>query len=377
MVFLTRETSQAAAEMPPEIAGFSVIFRLLDPGIALPSDDLKAAQVILVEFRPEQAHALDRIIQIVAHAKGRPVVAAVTAPSLDQVRTLMRAGITDVIPLPLEATELKQTLASLRDRVDALFANQAASGRVVTFVKSKGGIGGTTVATQVAAAAAAQLAGSGEVCLLDFDVQLGCAALYLGIVPRATLADVLAATERLDGPALRMSMDVHPSGLHVLAAPPDIMPLDAVSVDQALAIVDMAAREFQFVFVDGPLDWTDWSMSVMARSHQLYLLTDLSLAGLHNGRRRLELMQQQGLSDIPLEVVITRAEKRMFRALSFKDAETALGRDVNHSVAEDDAAVSESLTRGRLVSDLHPHSRASRDLEAFCSAILHVQPGEA
>jgi pilus assembly protein CpaE len=139
----------------------------------------------------------------------------------------------------------------------------------------------------------------------------------------------------------------------------------------------MAAREFQFVFVDGPLDWTDWSMSIMARSDQLFLLTDLSLAGLHNGRRRLDLLQQQGLNEIPLELVITRAPKRRFRALSFSDAEKALGREVGHSIAEDDVSVTDSLTQGRLVADLHPHSRASRDLQALSAAVIDAAKGAA
>lgn len=374
VLFLSPETIAAAPALPLRLGRFRIEAVMLDPGLNVPGDHLRSADLVIMEVRDEQAGALDRLYKALAQAEDRPLVAAVRQPSLDQVRTMMRAGVADVLPLPLGLTELRHLLDLLAARVGARKA-QAPSGRVVTFIKSKGGIGGTTVATQVSAAAAR--GDADRTALLDFDVQLGCAALYLGLIPQLTLSDAMSATERLDGAALRTAMTRHPSGLHVLAAPPETMPLESLSVDQALAIVNVAAREFDTVFVDSPLDWTDWSMSVMARSDELVMLTDLSLAGLHNGRRRLDLLRQQGLGDIPLRLVVTRVEKRRFRTLSFGDAESALGRSVDFAIAQDDLSVTDALTQGRLLSDLYPGARVTREYQDLAAMLARAAGKES
>ncbi len=365
-LFLSQSADQMSA-LPSSIGAFMLKSVAFDPRLSVPLEPLRASDLCVVEISADGERGIERLTRALAVAEGRPIIAAIANPTVDQVRSLMRAGAADVLPTPLQEADLRSSLQSLTERVQGRY-DQMPRGRVVTFIKSKGGIGGTTVATQVAAAAAVSGA-SGRVALLDFDLQLGCAALYLGIVPHVTLGDVIGSAERLDGSALRSVMTAHPSGLEVLAAPPETIPLDSLSVDEALAIVEVAAREFDTVFIDGPLDWTDWSMSVMARSDQLVMLTDLSLAGLHNGRRRLDLLRQQGLGDIPLQLVITRVEKRRFRALSFKDAETALGRAVDHSIAEDDVSVSESLTQGRLLRELHPGARATKDFDELAERL--------
>src|SRR3546814_5074819 len=94
---------------------------------------------------------------------------------------------------------------------------------------------------------------SSDVCssdLLDLDLQFGNAALYLGLSPTLSVADVIAAGARADGALLRSTTTEHPSGLHVVAAPPDIIPLESVSAEQMSDILDLARQEFSNVLVD-------------------------------------------------------------------------------------------------------------------------------
>jgi pilus assembly protein CpaE len=162
----------------------------------------------------------------------------------------------------------------------------------------------------------------------------------------------------------------HHSGVYVLAAPPETLPLDVLDSDKALAIVAASTQEFGTTLIDGPLDWTDWYMSILARSDEIIMLSDLSLAGLHNGRRRLDLLRQQGLDSIPLRLGLNMVQKSRFRSLSLKDAETALGRDVDFSIAQDTVNVAEALTRGETLHDLYPSSRAAKDLRAFAMTLI-------
>ena len=75
-----------------------------------------------------------------------------------------------------------------------------------------------------------------------------------------------------------------------------MMPLDAVTSEQIIEIVEIAKREFGTVFVDLPANWTNWSLSLLAQSDLVLLVTELSVTGLHRARRQLDLIREQELA---------------------------------------------------------------------------------
>ena len=150
-----------------------------------------------------------------------------------------------------------------------------------------GGAGATSLLTQVAVRFAEREAAAGrEVCLVDLDVQFGDAAFQLGLRPKLSVADLLDAAGRLDGALARSAAVQHPSGLNVIAAPPQMLPLEALQSDQLIEIVDRCESEFGTVLLDLPANWTNWSLSLLARSDLVLLVVDPSLPSLHRARAR-------------------------------------------------------------------------------------------
>ena len=74
-----------------------------------------------------------------------------------------------------------------------------------------------------------------------------------------------------------------------------MMPLEGVSNEHLMEIVDLATREFGTVFIDLPTNWTNWSLSLVARSDLVLLVTELTVAGLNRARRQLDLLESQDL----------------------------------------------------------------------------------
>ena len=242
--------------------------------------------------------------------------------------------------------------------------DQSANGKIVCIIKSVGGIGATTVLTQLAIRAAENEGKRGrEVCLFDLDLQFGNAAFQLGLRPNLTLLDLVEAGERVDGDLLRATMTEHPSGLKVVAAPATMMPLDAVSSEQLLEIVEFAKREFGTVFVDLPSNWTNWSLSLMAQADLVILLTELSVTGLHRARRQLDLLREQELNSVDLRVVVNRFEKSLLRTVRQGDVHKTLGREVSYTIANEPAVMHPATERGVPISEIKRKSAVGQDLE--------------
>ena len=116
-------------------------------------------------------------------------------------------------------------------------------------------------------------------------MQFGDLAFQLGLHPSLSVADLIEAGSRLDGDLLRATTVTHPSGLKVIKSPSAVMPLEVATSDQVIQIVEMAQREFGTVFVDLPSNWTNWSLSLLARSDVVLLFTELSVASLNRAKR--------------------------------------------------------------------------------------------
>lgn len=294
-----------------------------------------------------------------------PLIAAAYDPSLALVRSLVRMGAHDVVPLPLDPHELETALDPIRRMAAAQGPRQKAGyQKVVAIIKSEGGVGATALLSQLATRFAAREAAQGrETCLIDLDVQFGDAALQLGLQPALTFSDLLEAGKRLDGDMLRSVAAQHGSGLRIVAAPREIMPLELMSSDQMVSILDLATAEFGTVFVDLPSNWTNWSLSLLARADLVLMVTELRVSSLHRARRQLDLLSSQELTNLDVRVVINRAEKGFFKNVSLADAERVLKKPVSFTIANDHETMSQAIDRGIPLAEVKRKCQLVKDID--------------
>jgi pilus assembly protein CpaE len=144
-----------------------------------------------------------------------------------------------------------------------------------------------------------------------------------------------------------------------------IMPLEHLTSDQLLAITDMAVAEFGTVLVDLPTNWTNWSLSLLARSDIVLLVTELRVPSLHRARRQLDLICDQGMGNLDIRIVVNRSEKSFFRNLSEADAERVLRKPVSYCISNDHDTMTQAIDRGVPITEVKRKSALSRDIDAM------------
>jgi pilus assembly protein CpaE len=369
-LYLSGADGDAAALIGARVAGFPLSLSLVPTSDTIDPEDLAGSAAAVVQIDPGEPSSMKRF-ETLASATRTPLIAAAYDPPLALVRALVRAGAHDVVPLPLDVADLETSLLPIRDQIARTTSSaESANGKLVCAIKSVGGIGATALLTQLAIRAAENEARFGrEVCLIDLDLQFGNAAFQLGLLPNLTFADLLEAGSRLDGELLRATTTTHPSGLKVIAAPSSLMPLDALSSEQLIEIVELAKREFGTVFVDLPASWTNWSLSALAQADLVLLITELSVSGLHRARRQLDLLRDQDLASVDLRVVVNRFEKGLMRTVREGDVHKALGRDVSYTIANEPSVMHPAIERGVPISDIKRKSAVGRDIDMLDAGI--------
>jgi pilus assembly protein CpaE len=346
-------------------AGFPLELVIADPAQPVDPSVLDGAAAAVIQVNCDNPDSVKRFEEL---ARGKvPLIAAAYEPPLAFVRKLVRAGAHDVVPLPLDPAELETALDPIR-RIIAAQGPHARAGhqKVVTMIKSEGGVGATALLGQLATRFAAGEGAVGrEACLIDLDVQFGDAAFQLGLQPRLTFSDLVAAGKRLDADLLRSVAALHPSGLHVVSAPREIMPLESVTSDQVMAIIDLATAEYGTVFVDLPMNWTNWSLSLLARSDLVLMVSELRVPSLHRARRLLDLMDSQDLHNLDVRIILNRTEKGLFKAIDTDDAERVLRRPIAFTVANDHDTMTQAIDRGIPIDEVRRKSALAKDIQAL------------
>ncbi len=320
---------------------------------------VRATDVLIAQFdadNPREFEEFERFVQ--SHKKQLPVIAAVRGLTVALTRKVLRSEAVDVLPVPFTPDELHQAIETGRHKmVDVQPQERMRGGRVITLLGALGGVGTTAVATQ----AALIWSEKQRVCLIDLDLQFGNAALYLNLKPQLTLADLLDAGDRLDGEFLRSVAEKHVSGLSVVASPRDMMPLDALTPEFVDRLLDLAAQSYDVVLVDLPSAWISWSLSALQKSDAICLVAGLTVPGVHQARRQLEVMEANDLGD-RIRLVLNRIVTPLFGKADLTEAEKVLRRKVNFPVANDYPTVSSAIDEGKSVGAIKVKSRIEKDL---------------
>lgn len=362
---LSEQEVQASDILGDRLSGQSLTLAMLPPGEALPAQLVGEAKAIILEVQPGSDASMRRLAVVRANRPDLLLVAAVRNAELPLVRALLKSGINDVVELPLRAEELSAMLDDLRARINADKGNDVQLGKLVSIIKSVGGVGATTIATQAASlhARTAKQNGAGDVCLFDFDIQFGNAGTFLGISSPLTLNDLLLGGSRIDRELLNSVTVRTSTGLHVVTAPAEILPMEAVNGDQVFRVIELAQRNFDTIYLDLPGNWTNWSMSLVARSEVIYLVCELTIASLRQARRQIALLRDQDIDPARIHVIANRVEKKLFRAIGLEDAAAALDHPVRLSIANDFPLVSSALDQGVLIQDIKGRSRICKDMQ--------------
>lgn len=369
-LYLSGAEGDAAALMGARVAGFPLTLNLLPLTDWIDPEALAGAAAAVVQVDVDTPASIKRFEKLAASTDTK-IIAAAYDPPLALVRALVRAGAHDVIPLPLEIADLETSLAPVRDELAKTeLADIASTTNLVSAIKSVGGVGATAVISQLAIRFAESEARHGrEACLIDLDVQFGDAAFQLGLRPQLSIMDLFDAGTRLDGMLLRSVTTQHPSGLHVIAAPPSMLPLESLTSEQMIEIVDLAKREFGTVFVDLPSNWTNWSLSLLAQSDLVLLITELSVASLHRARRQIDLIENQELDNLELRVVANRFEKHLMRTIRPADIRAALGRDVTYTIAHDQPLMRAAIDQGVPLAEIKRKSAIGKDIDMLDAGV--------
>lgn len=237
----------------------------------------------------------------------------------------MRAGVQDMVSPEAGADELRDVIARNRRAPVATTAQPAHRGQVVTVASPKGGVGKTTVATNLAVGLA-QLAPE-RVVLVDLDIHFGDVASALNLAPVYSLPDAVRPATAGDALALKSYLTRHETGLWVVPGSDSPAAADSVTADDASVLLKALAQSFDYVVVDTAPGLSEHTLAALDLTAELVLVTGLDVPGVRGLRKEIETLSQLALLLEARHVVINFADPS--RGLSIADVEATINAKVD------------------------------------------------
>ncbi len=305
------------------------------------------------------------------------VALADSSISLAQVRALTDAGVDEVLPIPVAGDDLGARLARIgRSGAtgNATSGAATATGRVIALAQSRGGIGATTIAVNLAD----QLTGTRRflrrtppkrrVALVDLDIQFGTVGTLLDLPEQDTLLQLALDGTIPDANFLEQSMTVLPSGLSVLAAPSKFAPLDALRGDQIAAILDALRQTHDYIVVDLPRALVGWIEPVLNRADTVIVVTDTAVPSIRHCRRLIDFYTNDHAT-LPVQVIVNHEARPLFRSAAQREAVQALDRKIDHWLPHDPRPARAAIDQGKPLSAVAARAPLTRAIARLAASV--------
>jgi pilus assembly protein CpaE len=284
------------------------------------------------------------------------------------VREALRSGVDDVLTIGAGHEEWLEAIGRARARVASehdVRANgteSGAPGRVVTVFSTKGGVGCSMIASNLAVLAARRT--TGRVALVDLDLQAGDLAIMLQLNPALSIHDAAQSAGRLDPDAMQAYLTPYETGISLLAAPTEPSLADQVDAYSVKRIIELVRALHPLTIIDTPSMFTEHLLTTLDASDRIVLVGSMDVPSVKNLRLALSTLQQLGHPREHVHVVMNRSDSKV--GLRTADVERSLGTSVDvHIPSTRDVVV--SVNQGKPLA-------TTRQRSAIVSAIDDLVP---
>lgn len=252
----------------------------------------------------------------------------------DTIVEAIRSGVRDVVDDDASDARLIEVLRRAernRVRVEGSVSINAPKPvspeltRVITVISPKGGVGKTSIASNLAIGLAER--NPMDVVLVDLDLQFGDIASTLNLSPSSTIEDALGASAANDNLVLKTMLTVHPANFYVLPGADSPAANEDVSGQQIKRLLDQLSSMFRYIVVDTPAGLDEPTLAALERTDDAILVSTMDVSCVRGVRKEAQLLGELGLLPVSRLLALNLADRQS--GMKVKDVEAVVGLPVN------------------------------------------------
>lgn len=295
--------------------------------------------VLLVHLDPDPHTILNMAGEVARSNQNITVIAVSESTDGQLILSALRMGVREFLTKPLDNNELGEALRKVADTKP----ERTVQGKLITVVGSAGGVGATSIATNLAVELSAVT--SGGVAVVDLDYRFGQVGTLLDVEPTYSIADLCESPEQLETQMIEQALIRHSSGVKVLCRPTHFSQADNITAAHCVGVLSGLTGLHEYVVVDGPSRFDIGAKSVFDLADMNLLVIQLLVPCVRSAHRMLDEMREAGFNLTRTHVICNRMGRET-GSLSIEDVEATLGIEVFATIPDDWDCMSNAANMG-------------------------------
>jgi len=297
----------------------------------------------------------------------------------EYVRKAMTAGARDFLCKPFNVDELSETIVKTyhmesrrRERVTLPKVQEELKSRVFTVFSTKGGVGKTTIASNLAVSLARST--KKRVALIDLDLQFGDVAIMLNVSAKNTISDLVKEFAMLDKTLMDEYLVTHFSGVKVLPAPVKPEYAEYITANHVEKIINTLRESFHYIIIDSSASFHESVLTALDMSDRILLVSTLDLPTIKNIKAGLDVMETLHYPAEKIHVVLNKASEQY--GIKYKDFENTLHQSIWSYIPEDSQTVVTSANKGFPFVMTRAETKVAKAIIEIGKSLINEMDGE-
>jgi pilus assembly protein CpaE len=367
-----REAIEMAKEMTPDVVLMDINMPDMD-GISATerlSAEVPSAAVVMMSVQGEADYLRRSMLAGAREFLVKPFSSDELTASIRQVYTREQEKLSRIVVQPAPAAAAPVAAAPRPANTER---EEGEPGRVVAVFGPKGGVGRTTLAVNLAVAAATEL--GQKTCLVDASFQFGDVGVLLNLNPKnKSIADLIGELEQGEPESMDTFVINHSAGIKVLLAPPSPEMAELITPLGAKRMIEALRKTNDLVVVDCMSSFNDTTLAILDLADTVLTMLSLEITSIKNIRLFLEVAEQLGYESDKVRLVLNRADSSL--GIRVADVEHSIGRRVDHTIVSDGRSVVYALNRGVPFFLSNREAQVSQDVLRLAQAVVGTNPTE-
>lgn len=322
--------------------------------------------LIIVDISQRTQLALDVIVKLSKNLRNAKIIVLSYDMDSELVIKSLRAGAREFLLKPLIENDFIESVEKIKDLILGNI-NDTTKCKVITTFSNKGGIGKTSIATNLAFELASLT--NERVALVDLNFQMGDVTTFLDLNPAFDTSYVVNNLERIDETFLLSTLEKYKNtSLYVLADPPDLEQAEIITSENITTLINVLRSVFSYVVIDTTSSFDGKTITALDNSDLILLVAILNLPSVRNCQRCFDLFKRLGYQKDKIKLIINRYMEN--DEIKIEDVEDVLGHSVYYKIPNNYFTIINAINKGMPASDINHQSniaKAFRELAALLS----------
>ncbi|MGW8257780.1 MAG: response regulator [Thermoguttaceae bacterium] len=297
--------------------------------------------IVAIDAEPQKG--LDLVRKLTAVSPECAVLVVSTSNDGGLILQALRAGAKEFLTQPVRIEDLLGALGRINERRLGHGEHKTRGSQVIAVAGALGGVGTTSLAVNLGCTLAQNEKNS--VALVDLDLCLGDADVFLDTIPDYTLVDVAQNVTRLDFALLKRSLTKHSSGLYLLPRPVQLDDVGLITSDDLQRVIGLMKATFTHLVLDLSKGYSAIDRIALEMANHILLFTQLDLPCLRNVvRLMMSFNEMEGIGE-KVKIIVNRVGLDTGH-ITLKKAEETIGREIFWQLPNDYRTMIEARNNG-------------------------------